>query len=146
VMGQYRRDYPVCELTEYPKVQVHHIKSVCVWPEGAWEYDNMVSLCKTAHFVIGHCNDSWTTYNPNVKELIIAAKPFFTVVKTVKAGSVFAPEREEVQSEPYSVTAAARMSCINLVTHVLRHAPTDEAVVILNELAATFDRVDDAHT
>jgi 5-methylcytosine-specific restriction protein A len=67
--------HPVCEACgTTAELNVHHIKPFHTHPELELDLSNLVTLCRTHHFIIGHDPDgpwkpakpSWETANPNV--------------------------------------------------------------------------------
>ena len=70
-MREYAKDHVVCECCGSPKMmmrirlEVHHILPVSVAPECAANYGNMIALCASCHYVVGH-NRNWQTYNSNL--------------------------------------------------------------------------------
>lgn len=47
------------------KLQVHHIQPVHLCPEKELDTTNMITLCKSCHFIFGHLMD-WSSWNINV--------------------------------------------------------------------------------
>lgn len=50
---------------DYRRVELHHIVPVSVSPELMCIDTNIVPLCHTHHFIIGHLSN-WNNYNPHV--------------------------------------------------------------------------------
>jgi hypothetical protein len=51
------------------RLEVHHIQPQHVRPDLAMDTNNMVILCRTCHFTVGHKND-WKRVFTNVREVI----------------------------------------------------------------------------
>jgi hypothetical protein len=51
----------------YKNLQVHHIIPVSIDKTKELDYNNLITLCKTCHFVFGHFMD-WNSWNKNVIE------------------------------------------------------------------------------
>lgn len=65
----YRKANPVCEATgNTSSLQVHHVLPVSIFPELAADPSNFITLCKQAHFAVGH-GGNWKDFNPHVREM-----------------------------------------------------------------------------
>jgi hypothetical protein len=66
----YRAAEPRCEWCGAARgVEVHHELPVRGWPDRAADTNNMVSLCRRCHFVVGHAC-GWRRAVTNVQELV----------------------------------------------------------------------------
>jgi len=82
-MLAYRKANPVCEATGLKKgLQVHHIYPVATHPHLAADPENLITLEKLAHRVLGHCGN-YKNSVPNIREVIATMKRTMIVVKTV---------------------------------------------------------------
>ena len=60
----HRKAFPVCAYTGSTKdLQVHHIIPVSVRPDLAGDPDNLITLTRRAHWLIGHGGRSWKHFN-----------------------------------------------------------------------------------
>ncbi len=63
--------YPNCSVCGKKKFLIsnipHHIKPFHLFPEKELDMDNLITLCRTHHFLFGHLN-YWRSYNPKVVE------------------------------------------------------------------------------
>lgn len=53
-----------CGVTK--RVEVHHVLPVHVWPQYELDEGNLITLCRSHHFSLGH-NRSWTNWNVYVR-------------------------------------------------------------------------------
>jgi len=82
-MLAYRKEHPVCEATGATKrLEVHHIYPVATHPHLAADPDNLITLEKLAHRVLGHCGN-YKNSVPNIREVIAVMKSTMIVVETV---------------------------------------------------------------
>ena len=66
--SQHLRMEPVCQWCGNDKrLEVHHIKPFHESPELELDQENMITLCRFCHFVVGH-NCDFSKENPNVKK------------------------------------------------------------------------------
>jgi hypothetical protein len=73
-MRQFRQENPLSPWSGRPVKEVHHIQPVSVAPELAADHANMIGFgSRDEHYVLGHMNVSWQTYNPMVWSTIDAA-------------------------------------------------------------------------
>ena len=58
-------DYaPVCQACGSPdEPEVHHLDPVSWKPERELDPDNLITLCRRCHLLLGHLND-WESFNP----------------------------------------------------------------------------------
>ena len=70
-MNEYRKAFPKCAWCGRPKVEVHHIRPVKLFPELAAEPSNFISLGRkpNCHCIVGHFGDWKLGYNLNVVEV-----------------------------------------------------------------------------
>jgi 5-methylcytosine-specific restriction endonuclease McrA len=64
---------PVCQWCGGGRVEVHHIQPVHVAPQLAMRPDNMISLCRRCHLVVGHLG-SFKRYCSNVRDVCLARR------------------------------------------------------------------------
>ena len=55
----------VCGMTKH--LEVHHKKSFASYPELELDHNNLITLCRTCHFLFGHLRN-WKSWNGTVKE------------------------------------------------------------------------------
>lgn len=61
--------HPFCEACGRAKdLDVHHVRPFHLYPELELVGDNLMTLCRTCHWVFGHCGVSWSCYNPLARE------------------------------------------------------------------------------
>jgi 5-methylcytosine-specific restriction enzyme A len=67
--GRVRKEF----LAEHPECaacggrhhrEAHHLKPYHLWPDLELDPANLLTLCRSCHFVFGHLHD-WTSFNPN---------------------------------------------------------------------------------
>lgn len=64
--NEYIKNNPRCIacLEDDPKkLQVHHLIPYSLYPEGEYDQENMATLCKICHLLLGHLKN-WCSYNP----------------------------------------------------------------------------------
>lgn len=65
---EHLKKHPACAVTGKTKrVQVHHILPVWLYPEKEEDPDNLITLSKWWHFILGHFGN-YKKYNPNIRE------------------------------------------------------------------------------
>lgn len=69
-MDQYGRAHPTCEWCGTQKIEVHHVLPQHLRPDLAADTNNMVSLCRECHFVVGHKKDWVHGYVPELRRMI----------------------------------------------------------------------------
>ena len=81
--SKHRKQYPLCtvckikrNLTSTRGNDVHHMLPVHVRPDLACDAMNLITLCRTHHFWLGHCNN-WRKYNGNLTVTINRIKTQF---------------------------------------------------------------------
>jgi phage terminase large subunit GpA-like protein len=68
VRAEHLRVHPTCEACgTIEQLHVHHVTPVHVDPARELDLENLITLCRQCHFVIGH-HRNWRGYNPNVRE------------------------------------------------------------------------------
>lgn len=68
VRAQFIRHNPYCAACGRTEtLEAHHVVPFQKAPELELEPGNLVSLCRTCHFVFGHLQD-WNSWNPQVRE------------------------------------------------------------------------------
>lgn len=68
VRAAYVREHPTCEACGTIKdLNVHHIKPFHLRPELELDPDNLITLCRTDHFYVGH-RGNWSKENPNCRQ------------------------------------------------------------------------------
>lgn len=65
----------MCKRTK--KLEAHHIKPWHLFPDLRFIDWNLITLCRACHFRFGH-GSNWKHWNPQVKELCQATKPFMS--------------------------------------------------------------------
>lgn len=72
---EHLRQNPKCVWCRKKATTVHHVNPVARFPEQELNPDNLASMCKRCHFVIGHmCN--WNDYNKRFWETVEAGRAF----------------------------------------------------------------------
>jgi len=72
-MSQYAKTHTTCECCGAPRMllrirlEVHHKTPVHVAPDRATDPENMILLCSSCHFIVGHCGN-WRSWNQAVVE------------------------------------------------------------------------------
>ena len=66
-----------CACDKKDKLEVHHIEPYHVNPNRELDPSNLITLCKSCHFTIGHLMD-WTSWNIDV---IIDSRVYLSKVK-----------------------------------------------------------------
>lgn len=76
-MLHYKAAHPECEACGTRGMpfarpnEVHHIITVSVAPDKASDTNNMITLCRPCHIVLGHCGDgACRKYCPNIREVL----------------------------------------------------------------------------
>ena len=68
-MLAHRKRYAVYEASGSTRnLRVHHVIPVAVWPEGAADAANLITLNKFMHYALGHGSSGWTSFNPHIRE------------------------------------------------------------------------------
>lgn len=68
VRQRFIKQYPCCEACgSLQNLNVHHIFSFKDHPELELDFDNLITLCRTHHFSLGH-SSKWTTTNKNCQK------------------------------------------------------------------------------
>lgn len=66
IRKQHLEDHPFCSGCKTKnKLEVHHIEPYHVNPDRELDPSNLITLCKSCHFTIGHLMD-WTSWNVDV--------------------------------------------------------------------------------
>jgi hypothetical protein len=70
VRNKFIKDEPCCQICAITKdLQVHHIKPWHLAKELRYDKDNLITLCQSCHFRLGHwCN--WKGYNIMIRHLV----------------------------------------------------------------------------
>lgn len=69
-MKVYREAHPYCEWDNCSNaIEVHHIKPVAWFPELASDTNNMISLAKQCHLILGHAHNYRKYYVENIKAI-----------------------------------------------------------------------------
>lgn len=66
VRKAHLKKHPKCEVCG-KKPEVHHIKPYHLHRELELDPNNLISLCRTDHFLFGHLCD-WKAYNPEARK------------------------------------------------------------------------------
>lgn len=75
-MDSYRKAHPSCEWCSrkagiLARMEVHHLVPVAVAPDMAKDTNNMITLCRPCHIVVGHDGDgACRRHVVNVRQLI----------------------------------------------------------------------------
>lgn len=69
-MREHDEKHPACSWCYKIPSDVHHIEPVHVNPDRAGDPSNLISLCRTCHYTIGHGGRSWKDYNERVREMV----------------------------------------------------------------------------
>lgn len=68
VQRQYLVKYSECAVCEKCKdIEVHHILPFHLFPDHELLPENLISLCRTHHFLFGHLSADWSCFNPLVR-------------------------------------------------------------------------------
>lgn len=68
VRHNFLKSHPECACCgRTDKLEVHHIEPFNVAPEKELDYNNLITLCRTCHLLIGHLN-SFQSWNREVKQ------------------------------------------------------------------------------
>jgi len=73
--NDHRKKHPSCAVCGRGKSffgrknDVHHLEPVHVCPERSADPENLVTLCRVHHFIVGHLGD-WRAWNDHVIECI----------------------------------------------------------------------------
>lgn len=76
---KHRKEFPECALCDVMPTffgrsnDVHHLIPVHINPGLACDPDNLITLCRVHHWLVGHCRD-WKAYNSNVFGTILEIK------------------------------------------------------------------------
>lgn len=63
---EFVEEHPRCECCGSKEdLEVHHIWPVHLFPQWELEWWNLMTLCRTCHFLFGHLKD-WASYNESV--------------------------------------------------------------------------------
>lgn len=66
VRDAYAAKYPKCAVCQRAGIEVHHIAPFHLFPERELDFDNLISLCRPHHELVGHLMD-WKSWNPSVR-------------------------------------------------------------------------------
>lgn len=67
VRGQHLSAFPVCAACSTDKkLEVHHIEPFHIFPAKELDLQNLITLCKNCHLVLGHLRD-YDIYNRNIR-------------------------------------------------------------------------------
>jgi hypothetical protein len=108
-MRSYAKSHPNCEMTGLKpsffgrNPDKHHYKSVSEYPEFACDTNNLVTLARDIHFLLGHLGN-WQDENVNLRETMRAVKIAVAENAKSKKGNNKLLLRLHAEVEPY-VTA-----------------------------------------
>ena len=72
VRSAHLRMYPRCEAcVAGDDLEVHHLDPVSWRPDKELDPENLMTLCRRCHLLIGHLDD-WKSFNPNAEEDAVA--------------------------------------------------------------------------
>lgn len=75
VRAKYLRSHPTCEACNAKDdLNVHHIKPYHLYPELELVTSNLITLCRTHHFLVGHDPDGSGPKKPNWSEANLNAR------------------------------------------------------------------------
>jgi 5-methylcytosine-specific restriction endonuclease McrA len=66
VRDDYAKKYPKCAVCQRREIEVHHIAPFHLFPERELDTNNLISLCRPHHELVGHLMD-WKSWNANVR-------------------------------------------------------------------------------
>ena len=67
VRKEYLKKYPKCACcNSIKRLNVHHIRPFHLFPDLELVLENLISLCKNCHIVVGHL-DNWASFNITVR-------------------------------------------------------------------------------
>lgn len=70
--NRYLTVNPACVITgAIENIDVHHVKPVSLFPELELAWDNLITLRRDVHLLIGHCGN-WSLWNENFRECAAA--------------------------------------------------------------------------
>lgn len=79
----YREDHPACavcglerDILTRRQNDVHHMEPVHVAPHRACDATNLITLCRTHHFVVGHLKN-WRDHNKQLMPSVFALRETF---------------------------------------------------------------------
>jgi hypothetical protein len=79
-MRAFREANPLCSWSGKPVKEVHHILPVSVAPELAAEPGNMLGMAdRSEHYVLGHNNRSWQSFNRGLLAVLGAQEAIQTL-------------------------------------------------------------------
>lgn len=78
VRRKYAKKNPRCAITGSKKIQIHHRQPVHLFPEKELDPNNLISLRRDVHLIIGHLG-SFYSYNKSIdKDVKVWRKRFIT--------------------------------------------------------------------
>jgi hypothetical protein len=84
---KHRKANPLCAVTGIKASfwgrnhDVHHRLPVHVRPDLACDPDNLITLCRDMHWMVGHCGTSWKDYNSNIDQTIVEIRAAYEATK-----------------------------------------------------------------